>query len=209
VSGPVTGVILAAGVSRRMERGRLKQLLPWGDTTVVGAAVAGAEASRLDRVVVVVGHHATEVASALPEGRRIVATNPDYRAGNLSSFRVGLAAAGEPAAAMVLLGDMPTVGPEIIDRFLDVWEASRPWAAVAEYRYSRGHPLLLSAEAIAAVDAGAEGKALWRLLEDAPPGAVRRVRFSLAPPLDINSPADYRAALGRGADRDPRRGGST
>jgi molybdenum cofactor cytidylyltransferase len=197
VNGLVAGVILAAGASRRMEGGTLKQLLPWGATTMVGAVVAQADASRLDPVVVVVGHHAAEVEAALPPGRRIVATNPDYRAGNLSSFRAGLAAAGVPEAVVVLLGDMPTVGPEIIDRLVDVWEASRPWAAVAEYRHSRGHPLLLSAEALAAIDPAAGAKALWRLVEEAPPGAVRRVQFSLSHPWDINTMADYRAAAGR------------
>ena len=32
--GRVTAVVLAAGAARRM--GRLKQLLPWGDTTLLG-----------------------------------------------------------------------------------------------------------------------------------------------------------------------------
>jgi molybdenum cofactor cytidylyltransferase len=206
VTEAVAGVILAAGASRRMEGDTVKQLLPWGDTTMVGAVVAAAEASRLDRIVVVVGHRAAEVEASLPGGRRIVATNPDYRAGNLSSFRVGLAAARNPAAVLVLLGDMPSVGPGIIDRMLDVWEASRPWAAVAEYRHATRHPLLLSAEAVAGIDPAAGGKALWRLIEEAAPGAVRRVQFNLSPPQDVNTLADYRAALGRAGGRARRHG---
>jgi molybdenum cofactor cytidylyltransferase len=45
------GVILGAGSSRRL--GRPKQTLPLGDTTLLGWVVREAEASSLDRVVVV------------------------------------------------------------------------------------------------------------------------------------------------------------
>jgi len=173
----------------------VKQLLPWGDTTLTGAVVQNAERSCLERIVVVVGDHADEVRAALPPGQRTVVVNPDFRDGNLSSFRVGVAAAGAPAAVVVLLGDVPTVGPEIIDRFVDVWEAGQPWAAIGQYRYSLGHPLLLSAEAIAEIGPSAGSKTLWKLVREAPPGAVGRVQFACSRPWDINTMADYRASL--------------
>ena len=47
----VLGVIVAAGTSDRM--GQPKQLLPIGDRPMLEVAVGAAEASRLDRVVVV------------------------------------------------------------------------------------------------------------------------------------------------------------
>jgi molybdenum cofactor cytidylyltransferase len=108
---------------------------------------------------------------------------------------VGVAAAGSPAAVVVLLGDMPGLGSEVIDRLLDVWESSQPWAAVTEYRHSLGHPLLLSAEAVAEIDTQAGSKTLWRLIEEAPPDAVRRVQLTSARPWDINTMADYLSAL--------------
>ena len=49
----IWAVILAAGESRRM--GTQKLLLPFGETTVVGAVVGTACASRVDRVLAVLG----------------------------------------------------------------------------------------------------------------------------------------------------------
>src|SRR5947207_713589 len=49
----VAAVILAAGASRRM--GTPKQLLRWGETTLLGRAIAAARASRCSTVYVVLG----------------------------------------------------------------------------------------------------------------------------------------------------------
>jgi molybdenum cofactor cytidylyltransferase len=59
----IWAVILAAGESRRM--GTQKLLLPFGDTTVVGAVVRAAEASRADRVLAVLGADADPVRREL------------------------------------------------------------------------------------------------------------------------------------------------
>ena len=49
----VTGVVLAAGGSRRL--GTPKQLLPLGDTTVLGATVAVARSCPFDQLIVTLG----------------------------------------------------------------------------------------------------------------------------------------------------------
>lgn len=62
----VVGVVLGAGSSTRL--GQPEQVLALGDTTVLGWTVREAEASRLDRVVVVLGRaaDAAEAALAMP-----------------------------------------------------------------------------------------------------------------------------------------------
>jgi molybdenum cofactor cytidylyltransferase len=54
----VTAVVLAAGESRRM--GEIKQLLPWGATTVLGQTLRNVKASGVHDVVVVTGHAAEQ-----------------------------------------------------------------------------------------------------------------------------------------------------
>jgi molybdenum cofactor cytidylyltransferase len=62
----IAAIVLAAGESRRM--GTQKLLLPFGDTTVVGAVARAAGASRADRVVVVLGADRDAVRAACEPG---------------------------------------------------------------------------------------------------------------------------------------------
>ena len=56
-------IVLAAGESTRM--GRLKQLLPWDDTTLVDWQVRQALEAGADDVVVVLGHAAETIRTAV------------------------------------------------------------------------------------------------------------------------------------------------
>ncbi len=192
----VGGMVLAAGLSERMDGDLPKQLLPYKGMTLAGVTVANAEASRLDTVVVVTGHQSSAVAAALDPGRATVVTNPDYREGNMSSFRVGVAALRDCDAVLVLLADMPGVTTELINRHVAAWHESRPWAAVTEYSDGPAHPLLLSAPAVeqAATMQGANG--VWRLLRSAGPGRVVRIAVDHPSPTDVNTAADYQRLLG-------------
>jgi molybdenum cofactor cytidylyltransferase len=187
-------MVLAAGLSARMAGELPKPLLPYRGGTVGEVSVASAVGSRLDRVVVVVGHRAGEVGPALAVGRAEVVANPGYRRGNMTSLRAGAAALAECAAVVVLLADMPEVDTATIDRFVDCWEADEPWAAVAAYRNGRGHPLLFSSAALARL-VGEDGpKASWRFLEAAG-DAVTEIRFDRPRPRDINRREDYLALI--------------
>ena len=59
----IWAVVLAAGESRRM--GTQKLLLPFGETTVVGAVVGTALASRVDRILAVLGADRDAIAQKL------------------------------------------------------------------------------------------------------------------------------------------------
>lgn len=188
----VAGVILGAGLSRRL--GRPKQTLPLGDTTLLGWALREAEASSLDRVVVV-------TTEAVTTGRAEV-THPSGRdpSCSSSSLRSGLDAVGACEAVMLLVGDMPGVDAALIDAVRAQWEAGRPWALVTEYEDARGHPLVFSADALPALRAARGEKVAWRLLE-AEPERVATARVERPLPRDVDTWEDYeavRAAFGSG-----------
>jgi len=195
-TGDIVGVVLVAGASERMGTALPKQLLRFGDRTMAGLAVANAEASQLDRVVAVTGSAAAEVGPTLEPHHAIIVHNPGYADGNVTSLLCGVAAAGDPGAVLLLLGDMPAVTPDIIDRFVDVWRTTHPWAAVAVYDDGvPNHPFLLSAEAVEAMVARQGSKLLWSLLVEAPPQPVVEVVFARAAPVDVDTIDDYHAAL--------------
>lgn len=191
----IGGIIMAAGLSERIGGPTPKQLLPVAGRPMVATTVANAVASRLDRVVVVTGHRAGEVAAAVDGFDVLVAENPDYREGNMTSLRAGYRSLPDCAAYVVLLADMPGVTTGMIDSMIAMWQRRHPWAAVAAYRNGRGHPLLLSADAMAQAAAATGPKAVWRLLDAAEPDVVVAVEFATDAPRDVNTAADYEALL--------------
>src|ERR687897_362453 len=128
----IVGVVLGAGRSSRF--GAPKQLLPFGDTTLLGQAVRNANASALDRVVVVLGRASEELRATVDFGRAEVVENTSYGTGCASSLLAGLEAPGEDCEAIaLLLGAQPGVMAEFIDHVVASWWRERPWAAVTSY----------------------------------------------------------------------------
>lgn len=148
----IAGIVLAAGKSTRM--GRLKQTLPWGRQTVVGAVIGTLMRAGVDHIVLVVGYKADEVLMADVEAEDIlmaaldmgassgagdssgalrrlpqikVAYNPRYEMGMSSSAAVGmLAVPAQCCAAVVALADQPMVGPEVVKRLIEAWRRAAP-----------------------------------------------------------------------------------
>lgn len=187
----VTGIVLAAGLGTRM--GETKQLVDLSGIPMITAVLRQVLASRLDRVVTVVGHDADAVRAAIPPESEVV-VNPHHTRGNLSSFRCGVESAGE-GAVMLILGDMPGMTTEIIDACLDVFERERPWALVARYRDGWGHPYVFSPDAVPTSFDYEGRKALYRMLREQTAGKVREVEFDRDRPRDVNTPEDVAAFL--------------
>ena len=206
-AAPVCGVILGAGASVRM--GRPKQLLPLGGNPLLQYVIDAAAASRLDEIVVVLGHRADEVLAAvrLPARARSV-RNLDYAGGMASSLIAGARAAGARAGAIcVLLGDEPSVGADVIDRVLDAYEeAARPIVRAVyvapDGTRTPGHPVVLGREVWPAMEqlSGDEG---MRGIIAAHPEWVHEVDITAAGPRDIDTPDDYlRASERQGGGRE-------
>ncbi len=189
----VVGVVLGAGRSSRF--GAPKQLLPFEGTTLLGRVVENANASDLDRVVVVLGRASEELRGSLDFGRAEVVDNAAYGTGCASSLLAGMDAAGEGCEALVLLlGDQPGVRPGFINTALSRWRRERPWASVTSYRGELGHPFVFAREAFGDLRRLHGDKAVWKLIE-AYPGRVSRTQIDAALPPDVDTPEDYELAL--------------
>jgi len=187
------GVVLGAGTSRRL--GRPKQTLPVGNDTVLGRALACANASQLDRVVLVVGGAADEALASMAVGRAEVAFNDTYGEGCASSLLAGLDLAGVCDGIMLLLGDMPTLEPGTVDRFLKYVTTHRPWAAVTSYQGTVGHPFYFSANAFGRLRLLHGDKAVWKIVDEEPESRIPRVPIDAPLPPDIDTWHDYQAIL--------------
>lgn len=134
----IAGLVLAAGGGTRFGGGP-KQLADLGGRPLLEWAVrAQCEVAELERVVVVLGAHASEVRAAVAFGRAETVVCADWASGQAASLRQGLAALGDVSKVIVTLGDAPLVTAEVIARFV-----SEPPRTRATYGGQPGHPVVL------------------------------------------------------------------
>lgn len=178
-AGPTVAVVLAAGAGRRFA-GRGHKLTADLDGTAVGTrAVDAARRARIGAVVVVTGAATPELPGVEPGDHLVVAHNPAWDDGQISSVHVGLRAAAELGAEAVVVGlaDQPFVTP---DAWRAVAASSSP-IAVATYDGRRGNPVRLH-------------RSVWSLLPqtgDEGARALMRLRPDLVEPIPCpGSPAD-------------------
>ena len=148
----IAALVLAAGQSRRME-GVNKLVAEIDGRAIVARVVDAALASRARPVVVVTGHQAEKVRTALA-GREVrLVDNPDYREGLSTSLWRGLTAlGGEVDGVLVCLGDMPRTQPELLDKLIAAFDPAQGRSiCVPTLRGKRGNPVLWGAEFFAEI----------------------------------------------------------
>jgi molybdenum cofactor cytidylyltransferase len=121
------GVILAAGSSTRM--GEPKQLLKIGDIGLLDHVLGEALKSKLDLIVLVLGHRAGEIRKGLTtdlNNRRLkIVENSEWSDGISSSIIAGLSEVEDSFDhCMVILADMPYITTGLIDHLLHQYLSS-------------------------------------------------------------------------------------
>lgn len=138
VSGPVAGVLLAAGDGSRL--GQPKAQVVVGGVTLANRGVALLRDGGAAPVIVVTGAADVDIPGVL------AVHNPRWRTGMGSSLAAGLAAVPAGcAAAVVALADQPLVGAESVRRLIAAYRAGAS-VAVAAYDGKPRNPVLLRRE---------------------------------------------------------------
>ena len=187
----VTGVVLAAGVSRRL--GTPKQLLPFGDTTVLGATLDVARSCPFDQLIVTLGGAAAVVRETVTFDGIDVVIVDNHESGCSSSLRTALSRVDPRADGIVLmLGDQPGVTREAVAKLID----SRRGAPIAVCRYSDGigHPFWLGRKVFGELAELHGDKGVWRLTESGR-FHVQQVPITGIVPLDVDTWDDYQRLL--------------
>ncbi len=110
----VGAVLLAAGAGSRLG-GRPKALLELGGVPLVLRQLIALSGAGVDEVVVVLGHHAEAVESAVRQFPITLAHNPSPDDGQASSVRIGLRALSPRLdAVIVALADQPLIDAQDI-----------------------------------------------------------------------------------------------
>jgi molybdenum cofactor cytidylyltransferase len=188
----VRGVILAAGLGRRM--GCVKQLLPFRGRPLLQHVIDAARASRLENLLLVLGHAHDRVLPQLDTYGLEVVVNRDYAAGQSTSVRSGLEHRADADGIMYLLGDQPLLGVGIINTLIDCFLRERPWAAVPVHHGQPGNPVIIGRQMLADLAAISGDTGARRLLQKSQ--FVRRVEVDDPAILrDVDTMEDYLALL--------------
>ena len=186
-------ILLAAGGSTRM--GTSKQLLPFGDSTLVRHAATTALATPCRPVLVVLGAVAEATMNAIADLPITTVINPDWSRGMGASLRLGLQTlrqAFEPPAVVVMVCDQPSVTPGLIGNLVDAFATGKTLVA-AKYADTAGVPALIGSQWFDEL-AGLSDDAGARVLLRRHATKVTEVLFPEGI-LDVDTPADYQRLL--------------
>ncbi|MHB8645743.1 MAG: nucleotidyltransferase family protein [Thermomicrobiales bacterium] len=187
--GAVAAVVLAAGASTRL--GQPKQLAPIAGRPALAYTLDALRASRVDRIVLVLGHAADNIAVALDLTDVTVVRNDAYADGQSTSVLAGVKSLGaDVAAALMVVGDQPLLAPTVVDAIIHVFEETGGPFIVPVYDGAWGNPVLMA-------------RATWSLLDNlkgdtgARPILRKHMDMVLEVPVpgslldDIDTPEDY------------------
>ncbi len=173
--------------------GQPKQLLPWGNTTLLGHAVREALPVG-DRIFVVLGAHADILNESLKKLPVSILNNPKYKHGLGASLAYGAASiANDPRGfdrLIVALADQPAVDSAYLLRMVDAASLHPGCIIASSYGKRAGVPALFPAAYFPELSAlGGDAGAGAVLQEHA--GKVIALETP-APIYDIDTPEDYR-----------------
>ena len=185
----VAGLVLAAGGSRRL--GRPKQLLPYGDGTLLDHVLGTARACQFDQLICVLGGSSEDVRATVDLRGADVVVNREFGTGCSSSIATALSTVDPRIDVLVLmLGDQPGVRPETVAALL-TGRGDAPLAA-CRYESGRGHPLAFARSTFGDLATLHGDKGVWRLMDRSD---VVEVVVPGAIPRDVDTWADYEAVL--------------
>jgi len=160
-SSRIFALVLAAGESSRM--GTPKQLLEYCGVSFLCRAIEGFIHAGVDDIVVVCGHEFDIMKEHILNSKYsisadeftkkvLIARNPDYKKGQLSSIKAGLKAFGQKKAVdfylgfMIQLIDRPLVRYETFKNLKDRFIKNDCPILLPSYNLKRGHPACFSSE---------------------------------------------------------------
>ena len=179
----ITGVLLAAGRGSRM--GQTKQLLPWGDGTVIEASF-DAIAPFCDSMVVVLGADKEKIIEALGE-RTFMYVESDPDAEQLASIKLGLQ---ETSGDVLLhLADHPVAPEKVVKSIISTHDDR---AIIPTSGGKGGHPVFIPQKIVVHIRSWVGDGGLRQFWEERPELATRLpIENAKEMLIDLDTPEDY------------------
>jgi len=135
----VAAVLMAAGAGARMGQ-RPKSLLELDGVPLICRQVMALREAGVTELVLVLGHHASDIEAAVRQLKVRVVINPDPDAGPVSSQRLGLQSLSEPSDAVLMaLADQPLLDAADLRQLIQAF-SRRPAGCSLLYPRVAGQP---------------------------------------------------------------------
>lgn len=135
-------IILAAGKSSRMKTA--KQLLPIGDTTLLGFSINNALKSNADETFCVLGANYDRVRSSIEKYNVEIIQNENFEEGLSSSIVVGIQHLKNKNfdGALIILGDQPKISSDYLNCLIDNFKRNKNSIFASDYSGKKGVPAI-------------------------------------------------------------------
>jgi molybdenum cofactor cytidylyltransferase len=146
----IVAVVLSAGESSRM--GRPKALLPIDGQTFIDRIVAALKQTRVGKIIVILGHNASELQPKISHLPVEILINTDYKLGQLSSLQLAvrhLQLDHDCDGMLVHLVDHPYLTPALVQEMIRRFYETKKRIIVPKFHGKRGHPVIFSRELFA------------------------------------------------------------
>lgn len=141
----ISAILLAAGESNRM--GQPKQLLPFGQSTIVERTIDNLLNSAVSETIVVLGYRDEEIRKTIAGKPVKLVINPDYQQGMSTSIIAGLKQVDKRArAVLIALSDQPFVDSQTITSLVEAFIANKRGIIIPVYQGRRGNPVIFAIE---------------------------------------------------------------
>ena len=139
----ISAILLAAGESNRM--GQPKQLMPFGQSTIVEGTIDNLLNSAVSETIVVLGYRDEEIRKTIAGKPVKIAINPDYQQGMSASIIAGLKQIDKRTqAVLIALGDQPFVDSQTINSLVEAFIANNRGIIIPVYKGRRGNPVIFT-----------------------------------------------------------------
>ncbi len=184
-------LVLAAGSASRM--GVAKQLLPFGDETLLETVLNNALTSKTQKVYCVLGAYAEKIADSIEAMNVETIINEDWKDGLGSSIARGVSHIVETTntteGILILLADQPFVDTGYINNMIETFKSDPSQIIASRYKKGNGVPALFPATLFSKLKALKGERGAKSLLNDTSQNII-----SLEPTIsleDIDTPEAY------------------
>ena len=140
----ISAIILAAGLSKRMELGN-KLLLEKKQTPIIKITLENIKATKVDEIIIVLGKSSKSFKNVIEDANIKFFFNSNYKNGISSSIKKGIEKVDITSeGALICLADMPSVKTSTYNKIIDAFYKYKKKNIIPYFNNKKGNPVLFN-----------------------------------------------------------------